>query len=114
MKEDQDNDREGTNLLIIFLCAAFIAGIVCVATLFGKSEVQEAAQRERLLSPLNMTDWIQFYPQESYMPPVLILKAKTPEIVRICVEQPGPMRTLKTDCRTVGEVRKWMQERSGK
>lgn len=52
---------------------------------------------------------IATYKSEGYLPPVISVAATTPDSARICVERERGL----TDCRTVGELRRWVRERAG-
>lgn len=52
---------------------------------------------------------IATYKSDGYLPPVIAVALSTPDAARICAEREQGL----TDCRTVGELRKWLRERAG-
>ena len=52
---------------------------------------------------------IATFKQDGYLPPVISVSVTTPDTTRICAERERGL----TDCRTVGELRKWLRERVG-
>lgn len=50
---------------------------------------------------------IATYKSEGYLPPVISVAVTTPDSARICAEREQGL----TDCRSVGELRKWLRER---
>ena len=45
---------------------------------------------------------------EGYLPQVTLIKANVPDGAQVCAEVEG---TDRVDCRSVGELRKWLRER---
>ena len=54
---------------------------------------------------------VQYKRAEGYLPDIITVKRSVPDTGRICIEPPdGGM----VNCRLVGDLRKWAQQRAGK
>lgn len=52
---------------------------------------------------------IALYKRDSFLPDVVVVKRTLPDSAQICAERDGLM-----DCRSIGDLRRWLQERKAK